>query len=486
MKRLGIGGVVIMEVDVGIPRGPVRFMSPEWRQHFEHVLAEATRLGIEIDLNAGPGWTGSGSPWIKPEQSMQQITASETNVVGPGPVTVMLPQPPVREGFYRDVAVLAFPTPIGNARITDVREKALFVRGHYSSESHVPERIQAPARPVEVPVNQTIPLEQVLDLSRSMDSNGRLQWDAPTGSWTILRFGHTSTGANTRPAPEPGLGLECDKLDRAALEAHFDAFVGQLLANVGPAAAQSLVSLHIDSWEMGPQNWTVRFPEEFKQRRGYDLRRYLPIVTGRVIDSVAVSERFLWDLRQTVQDLIVDNYAGHLSTLGKRRGPAPIHRTVRLERRAMISPMGARADVPMCEFWANCFDTFFTCAEATSIAHTYGRKIVAAEAFTADDQERWLMHPATLKPLGDWSFAEGINRIVFHRYAHQPWLDRWPGMTMGPYGVHYERTQTWWELAHAWHQYLTRCQFLLQQGLPVADVLYLMPEAASRSWHAWY
>ena len=82
-KRAGIGGVIIMEVDVGIPRGPVKFMSPEWRQLFKHAVAEAERLGLQITLNAGPGWTGSGGPWVKPEQSMQHLVASAVEVAGP-------------------------------------------------------------------------------------------------------------------------------------------------------------------------------------------------------------------------------------------------------------------------------------------------------------------------------------------------------------------------------------------------------------------
>lgn len=476
MKRAGLGGVIIMEVDVGIPRGPVHFMSPEWRRLFGHVVREAARLGLQIDLNAGPGWTGSGGPWIRPEQSMQQLTFSETNVVGPGPLVATLPRPPIKEGWYRDVAVLAFPTPRGAARLPGVREKALFARGHYSSEAGVPERVLASAAPEEVPADQAIERGALVDLTARLGADGRLTWDVPAGAWTVMRFGHTSTGANTRPAPEPGIGLECDKMDPAALEAHVAAFVDPLRAEAGPAARRTWVGLHIDSWEMGPQNWTARFPTEFRNRRGYDATPWLPAMAGRIVGSVALTERFLWDVRQTAQELIAANYAGHLRELARRRG---LWLSIEPYDGTPCDDLtyGARAEVPMAEFWSNCFDTFFSCAEATSIAHTYGRRVVAAEAFTADDSERWQYHPARLKGLGDWAFVEGINRLVIHRYAHQPWLDRSPGMTMGPYGVHHERTQTWWDLADGWHEYLARCQALLQSGTFVADVCYLMPEA---------
>jgi hypothetical protein len=477
MKRAGLGGVIIMEVNVGIPQGPVKFMGPEWRELFKHVAAEAARLGLEIDLNASPGWTGSGGPWIKPEQSMQTVVFSETNLVGGQRFDGRLPQPPVKEGFYREIAVLAFPMPERAYRIADIQEKTLTQRGHYSSERGVRSSLPAPAEHFAVPPDQAVSLDRLVDLTPKLQDGGRLTWDVPQGRWTVLRFGRTSTGANTRPAPAPGLGLECDKLDPAALDAHWQGFIAKLMGDIGPLTGKSLVSLHIDSWEMGPQNWSASFREEFQRRRGYDPLRYLPAMTGRVVESLEVSERFLWDLRQTVQDLIIDNHARHLRALAQRNG-----------MRLSIEPydgtpcddltLGAVADVPMCEFWGDTFSTFFSCTEATSIAHVYGRRIVAAEAFTSADRERWQAHPASMKTLGDWAFCAGVNRFVFHRYQHQPWLDRRPGMTMGPYGVHYERTQTWWDMAPAYHTYLSRCGFLLQQGLAVADICYLSPEGA--------
>jgi hypothetical protein len=475
LKRAGIRGVLFMEVDVGIPRGPVKFMSPEWRTLFTHANEEAARLGLVMTMPASPGWTGSGGPWVKPEQSMQKLVSSETNLVGPRRFEGQLPQPPA--AFYRDVAVLAFPTPSAPYRIADIAEKAVYTRGHFSSEPGVRAWIpSSPTYPV-LSAEQVIARNAIVDLSGALDARGRLAWDVPNGAWTVLRFGHTTTGATTRPAPEPGLGLECDKFDTAALESHFDNFLGKLLADIGPLAGKSLIALHIDSWEMGPQNWTAAFRDEFLKRRGYDLLLYLPVMTGRAVESLELSERFLWDLRQTVLELIADNHAARLAALARRHG---LGLSIEPYDGTPCDDMtyGSRADVSMGEFWRDTFQTYFSCTEAASIAHTGGKRIVQAEAFTSGDGERWLAHPATLKALGDWAFCEGINRIVVHRYAHQPWLDRRPGMTMGPYGIHYERTQTWWEMSRAWIDYLSRCQFMLQQGLFVADVCFLEPEAS--------
>ena len=498
MKAAGLGGFILMEVDVGIPKGSVEFMSPEWRERFAHAVREAERLGLQIVLNAGPGWTGSGGPWVKPEQSMQHIVAAEVETEGPKSFSAVLPRPEprppyfgstlpaeletARKEFIRDVAVLAFPTPESVQRIADIDEKAFYKRDPYSSLPGVKPFLPAPAEYPASSSGSAPAVGRIVDLTDKMRPDGRLVWEVPAGKWTILRFCRASTGANTRPAPLPGLGLECDKFDKSALDAHFEEFVGSLLKTLGPRkvpAAAGWTMLHIDSWEMSAQNWTGAFREEFERRRGYDPLRYLPAVTGRVVESLEITERFLWDLRQTSQELIIENHARHLRDLGRRHGfglsiePYDMNPCADLE-------LGGVADVPMGEFWAKGFgfDTAYSCIEAASIAHTRGRPVVAAEAFTSDSNEGWRLYPGAMKPQADWAMCMGINRIVFHRWAHQPWLDRFPGMTMGPYGVHWERTQTWWDMAPAFHAYLARCQYLLQKGRTVADICYLAPEGA--------
>ena len=497
MKRAGIGGAILMEVNVGVPQGAVKFMNPEWRQLFKHIVSEAERLGLQITLISGPGWTGSGGPWVKPEESMQHIVASDTTVSGPTHFEGSLRQPArwpaffgdgllppdqekIKNEFYKDVMVLAFPTPKGARRTADIAEKALYVRAPYSSFPNVKSFLPTPAEYPIISKEEAIPSGGVIDVTNRLSADGKFSWDVPAGTWTIMRFGNTSTGATTRPAPVPGLGLECDKLDTTALNAHYDAYVGSLLREMNGhinAAGAGWTHLHIDSWEMGAQNWTPLFRKEFQQRRGYDIVPYLPAMTGRVVESPEVSERFLWDLRQTAQELMVENHALHLKELGRRDG---FKLSIEPYDMMPCSDMtfGAAADVPMCEFWLYGFNTTFAVLEATSIAHTNGKKIVAAESFTSLPEEHWLAHPGSMKALGDWAFSAGVNRFVFHRYQHQPWLNQWPGMTMGPFGVHWERTQTWWEMSSAYHSYLSRCQFMLRQGLSMADVCFLVGEGA--------
>jgi (4-O-methyl)-D-glucuronate---lignin esterase len=472
MKRVGIGGVLIMEVDQGAPVGRAAFMGDEWRGLFKFAVAEASRLGLEINMNDDAGWNGSGGPWITPEQSMQKIVWSETAVAGPRHFEGVLPRPETVRDYYRDIVVLAFPAP-GNYRIADIKGKALDER-----------REVPPAAETELPAKMTIARDGIVDLSEKVDTaTGRLAWDVPAGKWTILRFGHTSTGVENAPAPKSGRGLECDKLSPEGIEAQFAGMMAKLVDDVGPAATgKALVTTHIDSWENGAQNWTKRMREEFTTRRGYDPLPYLPAVTGMVVGSLEISERFLWDLRQTVSELVVENYAGHMADLAKKSG-------LRLSIEAYGGPCddvtyGGRADEPMGEFWIG-GGAWETLKMMASSAHTYGKPILGAESFTAGDRERWLQHPASIKALGDRAFTEGVNRFVFHRYAMQPWLNYKPGMTMGPWGLHYERTNTWWELSGPWHEYLARCQYLLRQGTFAADILYVRPEASPQEykWH---
>lgn len=465
MKRAGIGGVLIMEVDQGAPVGPVDFMSGRWRDLFKHVHHEARRLGLEVNMNDDAGWNGSGGPWIKPAQSMQKIVYTETNLVGPAHFTGLLPQPETVAGYYEDISLVAFPK-VGAYRIENIKAKAAYETSYVG-----------PAAENTLARDQVIDRKQIRNLHARMDAQGRLTWEVPEGEWTVLRLGHTSTGIENAPAPASGRGLECDKLGAAGIEANFNGMMARLAVDTGLKPGQlrpGLVATHIDSWENGSQNWTARMREEFRQRRGYDLFDYLPVFSGRVVDTLEISERFLWDLRRTISELVVERYAGRMRELAHAHG---LRFTVEAYGSPCdVIPYAGEGDEPMGEFWSPS-GAMETCRGMASAAHVYGKPIIGAEAFTAGDQERWREHPGVLKALGDRAFCEGINRFVFHRYALQPWPGNpAPGMMMGPWGQHYERTETWWEMSPAWHEYLARCQFLLRQGHFAADLLYLQAE----------
>jgi hypothetical protein len=502
MRKAGISHVIFVEVNVGVPRGNVDYLSPEWMDLFKHANDECKRLGIAMTLGIGPGWTGSGGPWVPVEQSMQDLVSSDTVVTSSGSnvekINLPLPVPKKTyfgmkvltpelkkqwEDFYEDVAVLAFPLPEGNKKIKDIDEKALYYRAPYTSVSDVKPFIYSPLFEKDSIKNSAILKDKILDITSFLHPDGTLNWKIPKGKWKIMRFGIRNNGAVTRPAPIQGLGFESDKFDTAALNNHLNAYLGKILQKIGPSNPNSfggLKYLYMDSWEMGAQNWTPHFREEFIKRRGYDPLPYYPVLSGNIVESAEVSERYLWDLRQTCQELVLDYHAGqlkkyaHRHNLGLSIEPYDMNPTADLE-------LGSVADIPMGEFWSQGygFNSSFSCIEAASIAHLEGKVLVQGEAFTSNRTEAWKQYPGSMKNQGDWAFATGINRFFYHTFAHKPLDDKLkPGMTMGPYGVHWDRKQTWWPMVEGYHRYIARCQYLLQQGTPVADILYLTPEGA--------
>ena len=473
MKRAGIGGAQIFNVDCGIPPGPVKILSPEWRALVVHAAKEADRLGLELCLHNCAGWSSSGGPWNTPDHAMQRVTISDQQVTGPAHFSAVLTLPPTKLDYYRDIAVLAFRTPasgeVGRA-IQNINAKAGFNGGFVLSAT-----TNATVSPGDI-----VSRSGIVDLTRQLKPDGRLDWDVPAGKWTILRLGYTPTGAENHPAPAEATGLECDKLSKEALDAHWAGYVQKVLDDLGPLAGKdkALNNVLIDSYEVGGQNWTPRFREEFQRLRGYDPLLYLPALTGRVVDSPEVSERFLWDMRRTIADLYAENYYGHFQELCHQHG-------LEASTEPYTGPFdslqsGEKADVPMGEFWVGGAPDA-SVKLASSIGHIYGQPVIGAESFTAApgrQHGRWLDDPYSLKALGDLVFCEGVNRYIFHRYAMQPWTNRWHGMTMGQWGTHFDRTSTWWNEGSAWLKYVARCEYLLQQGRFVADAAYFCGESA--------
>jgi hypothetical protein len=478
MRRVGIGGVLLLDVDQGVLEGSVKFMNDAWRELFAHTVREAKRLGMEINLNNGPGYFGSGGAWMPPEMGIQTVVTSETRVHGGQSWSGQLPVAG-NHTAYRDVAVIAVAEPdLGTQKrfeIPNFSFKAMTWKGwvNYNGGQSAPLAATAPD-------GVSIPLEKVVNLTSRMKPDGSLEWDAPPGDWTVMRIGHAWSGSKPGPAVGGSTGPEIDYLNKEAVRFHYNAMVKRIKESVGSAAAGTLVATHVDSWEGGGQNWTAEMPAEFRKRRGYEIETFLPVLAGRVIGNLQLTERFLWDLRQTVSELMVENYVAEFQRMTRESG---LRLTFECYTTGGNDLDAANfVDEPMAEFWSPLEANGFKAStkSMSSAAHLNGRVIVGAESFTADHAERWLRHPANLKPLADFAFSQGINRLVIHRYAAQRFLQPAPGLQMGPWGQHYERTNTWWEWSLPWHTYLSRCQYLLRQGKPVADVLDLQAEEQLR------
>ncbi len=334
---------------------------------------------------------------------------------------------------------------------------------------------------------EAVAREDVLDLTGKMKPDGTLDWDAPPGKWAILRLGYSLTGERNHPATPEATGFEVDKLSARHVGNYIQRYVDMISGAAGPYFGKSMRCLLMDSWEAGVENWTDDMMAEFRKRRGYDPTSYLPALTGRIIESAAASDRFLWDFRRTLADLVAENHYGVAARYLNERG-------VKLYAEAMGGPtttgdglLSKRfVDVPMGEFWtpsAGAQDGPVNnpdLREAASAAHIYGKKIVAAESFTTERGDPVWASPYFMKPAGDNAMALGINRIIFHTSVHQPFVDEHhqPGLTLGGFGQHYTRNMTWAEQAIAWNTYLARCSHLLQEGQWVGDLAYFYGEGA--------
>lgn len=336
----------------------------------------------------------------------------------------------------------------------------------------------------EMPAGSVIGSKDIIDLSSKMSADGTLTWNAPAGNWTIMRFGYALTGAKNRPAVPSGLGYEVDKLSKKYAEEYMKEYTGPLMGALGDLYGKSLQYMVMDSWEAGIQNWTDEMPAEFKKRRGYDLTPFLPVLAGRVVQSSAISDRFLWDFRRTLVDMFAENHYGTVTQFLNKQGIKTYSEAGGVSLESMEDALLNKkyVDIPMGEFWVKDLHPSSMYYEdvrgAASASHVYGKHLVAAEAFTGGNYES----PYTLKKIADYWFTQGINRLVFHTSAHQP-LDTKPGNTM--VGTHINRNITWAEKAKPFITYLARTSHLLQQGTYVADVAYLLNEGAPSTMPFW-
>lgn len=618
LKRVGFGGVVIYEQVFTNSPDALKSLSPEWLARVRFAAAECARLGLKLEVNASDGYV-AGGPWITPALGMQRLVASETVVEGGRTISVTLPQPPTKLDYYRDVAVLAYPTPAGgepNALPTPVCTsepagtdlKQFFSTdgrtlahiappkdGHpalvqldygrpctlrsvtYSSSDNAKALVIAtevpsswadnaygqgvepippighleastdgqtwrfvcdlpamgrrqdswsqqtvsfsattaryfrfnlnvrgeglviggvelggearidqwemksgnvvdfsnPDRTPDYSGSEVIDPAKILELTKNLDADGKLTWNAPPGSWTILRLGHTPTGARTKHGRPENLGLECDKLSAQATAVQFSNYVGVILREVRRVPGAKLAGVNMDSAEHGSQNWTPDFVAQFEQRRGYSPLRLLPAMMGWVVGSREESDKFLFNVRRTIADLMSDEYYGTFQKLCHANGLTLMAQAPGIATCLPSDNIQAkgRADIPMGEFWMSQPDGTMDCKEAAMAAHVYGLPIAAAESFTGSGAD---VYPGMIKPFADAALALGINRFVVLADVHQPWDDRPPGVTEQRFYLPYQRHNTWWNDSTDFWISLGRSSELMRQGHAVADLLYYL------------
>ncbi|GGG84537.1 glycosyl hydrolase [Edaphobacter dinghuensis] len=494
MKKKGYGGVLLVDANGAnqggndnVPPGP-EFGSPAWKELYVHALRVANQLGLEVTLNITSGWN-LGGPQVKPEDASKLLTWSRTTVRPDAAGIIRLDQPKEKNGFYRQISVLAYPLHKGAALasapgdsrkpMTRLALKSAAAEDGFSMPDL--SSLLTETAPTSSDQDADFAKVEVQDISDKVDADGTLHWAPPSDSpysWEVLRIGYTDSDARVSTSSGAWQGLAIDYLDTTALDHYWDRAVLPLLTGAAaPYVGKSLKYVATDSWELGGTNWTGRFREEFRRRRGYDPVPYLPIVAGRIIGSRELSNRFLADLRRTVADLVNTHY-DHMAERAKQFGlgiqcesggphSAPIDALETFQRSA----------VPQTEYWAMSpqhrsadTDRYFV-KEAASAAHIYGRPFSAAEGMTSIGNQWNESIGMNLKPSFDQALTEGLNRLVWHAFTSSPPELGLPGQEYFA-GTHLNPNVTWWRDAGPFFLYLNRSQFLMQQGNPVNDVLY--------------
>lgn len=510
LKEAGVGGVLWMSVSGHgyAPRGPVEASGPGWLDAVQWAVEEAARLGLEFDMTVNWGYD-VGGPHITPEQSAQQLLSTTTRIQGGKAVDMVLEKPEIsgatfkrgeggeaelrpgmtlddrvtayyenRNSYYRDLAVWAVPS---SGKDASYKIPQLNERKGWSNKINFKslEELKPPQQAI-------IPIDKVIDLSDRMDEHGHLSWSAPPGQWEVIRLGYGPVFRMTQHAPNKEKGLICDYLSHAGVDVHFKEHLEPILKNAGAHAGKTFKYVHLDSWEGGYQDWTKDFPREFLGRRGYDIRPWMPVLAGKIIASPELTDRFLWDFRQTISELIIDKFIRRIQELASK-----------YKVRFSNEPYGRLctnnidyadvSDLPMGEFWTSEDEEFAqfrgswynTMKAVASAAHVSGKARVGAEAFTGNRSYR--DHPYKLKGLGDQAFCQGINHFVLHYSAHQAYDNIKPGLSHAQWGHHWDRHNTWFGFTGPWFDYLKRSQYMLQQGQYVAEVCYFFGEGSPLS-----
>jgi hypothetical protein len=529
----GMGEVLLVNSAGGLggaafPQG-ARLFSEEWKELYRHAMSEALRLDIAVGINLCSGWC-MGGPWIKPEDSGRWYLQSELEVEGPRLFSGQLPLPGNRTGYdkvfnppgykeyidlplekldYRDTAVVAIRCsdakgPSGSAqsdpttgnRIAGKRAATLDAKTNHRDASNFimavdvmkPLLEQWHNEPDDAPVQP----QDVVDLSGKMDKDGHLDWQVPEGKWKIIRTGHRMTGSRLSIAQPEGDGLSVDWFNRRGVELQFE-HLGKLFIGEAAKVGNKPKYFCDDSFEDGFPNWTENIIEQFRKYRGYDPTPYLPALSGYLIGSANISDRFLNDYRKTLGDCMADEHYKRFADLCHEQGMLVQNEASGPSRSGTMCMDGlrnqGRSDLPMGEFWLgpNHEDESTLTDDkpygssrldkgqnkvtkmAAAAGHIYGHTIISAEAFTSF--RHWLDYPGSLKQALDRAYCEGINRIAIHTSTATRPRDGKPGYEYGA-GTHFNPNVTWWEMSKPFFDYVARCQYMLRSGLYCADVLF--------------
>jgi len=456
-SKAGLGGLEITPIYGvhGYENRFIKFLSPEWVQNLEYTLQEGKKLEMGVDLAMASGWP-FGGVWVTPEDACKYMAVQSYPLLKQGEQLkskVTMEQEPMLRSISRknlDFSQLKYPVSANE----DSLQKWSLEQVRY---------------PIPMPLQTVMAYSnkgEILNLTDKVDSVGKLNWIAPVGLWKLFAV---FEGWHGKMVERAGPGGEGDVIDHFSDKA-IDNYLGHFTNAFKGHDLTGLRAYFNDSYEVddarGEANYTPHLFDEFKKRRGYDLREYLPALLGD--DSPEYNQRVLCDYRETISDLILENYTKRWHNWAEKDGK--VIRNQAHGAPANILDLYAAADIPETEG-----EDIVKIKTASSVAHVMGKKLASSESATwlKDHFEASL---ADVKQAIDQFLLAGINHVFYHGTTFSPQDAPWPGW-MFYAAVHFGPTNTIWNDFGTLNTYIARSQSFLQSGKPDNDVLLYYPIA---------
>lgn len=454
-RQAGLGGLEITPIYgvQGEEAQYVPFLSAQWMDLFEHTLQEGRRLQLGIDLANATGWP-FGGPWVTEADASKYMTFKTYSL---------------KEGEQLNEKIALMQQPLvytANGKQVSIDTLKYPVTANSNLQALALDQVRY-KQPLPLVVlkacNET---GNSIDLTKQVSADGKLNWTAPKGNWTLYAIFQGFHGKQVERAAPGGEGDVIDHFSADALKHYLDvfdkAFAGRSL--------DGLRGFFNDSYEVddakGQANFTPTLFEEFKKRRGYDLTDQLPALFQQ--DTPEKNSRVLCDYRSTIDELLLEHF-----TINWHRWAASKNKLVRNQSHgspANILDLYSVVDIPETEGNAT---EVLRMKFATSAAHVTGKPLASAEAATWLN-EHFISTLADVKKALDVYFIAGVNHLVYHGTAYSPPSEPWPGRLFYA-SVEFTQANPFWKHFPALNKYVTRCQSFLQQAKPDNDVLLYFP-----------
>jgi hypothetical protein len=452
-KKAGLGGVEITPIYgiYGYESQFVNFLSPQWMQLFDYTLKEAKRMGLGVDLANGTGWP-FGGPWVKDEDASKTVLYKTYSLNG----GEQLKEPVEynREPFVRTA----------NNKPVSADTLVQPVAANKNLQGLALDQIQYAGKLPLQSLMAYSDTKQVIDLTGKVGKDGKLNWTAPSGKWSLYALFEGLHGKMVERAAPGGEGYAIDHFSAAASTNYFkkfdEVFKGYDIS--------SLRSFFNDSYEVddarGQGNWTSQLFTEFRKRKGYDLREHLPALFQK--SDTITNSRVIYDYRSVIDELLLEHF-----TIAWKKWATTKGAMVRNQSHgspANTLDLYSVVDIPETEGIDILRFKF-----ATSAANVTGKKLVSSESATWLN-EHFLSSWGDVKKAIDLYFLGGVNHIFYHGTEYSPKEAPWPGWLFYA-AVHFQPTNPQWKDFATLNQYITRAQSFLQGGKPDNDVLLYYP-----------